>query len=68
MSEKRDYDSTVARIAGNIASGVVSANTALGGANYDAVEIASRSVMLAYEIVHWTRKLSPNPSTEGEER
>lgn len=58
MSPKRKYDSTVARIAGNIASGLM--QTPAGGSADEAVgRIARTSVYLARAIVAEVERTEP---------
>lgn len=63
MSEKRKYDSTVARIAGNIASGCVSALSIHDGGMHisdeQSREIARFTVGLAREIVAEVERTEP---------
>ncbi len=56
VSRKRNYDSTVARIAGNIASGIVSNGRHIEPDDPIAV---ARSVALARAIVEETRRTEP---------
>lgn len=60
--KKQKYDSTVARIAGNIAAGLVEN---LGDYQQIDVEtIAETAVMLARAIVAETLRTEPDPETE----
>ena len=58
----RDYDSTVARIAGNIASGISGIGHPEGTLN--AEDIAQWSVKVARLIVDETRRTAPTVSPE----
>lgn len=65
MSEKRKYDSTVARIAGNIASGI--AGRLLDPVlfiNLDEETVARECVSLARAIVAETERTEPSASTK----
>lgn len=72
MNEKRKYDSTVARIAGNIASGLASKPDLKGGGTFGAEGVAEwmqsivlLSVGLARAIVAETQRTEPtSPSQE----
>lgn len=55
----RDYDSTIARIAGNIASGLVNVNTTSGS---ELKLIADTAVRLAKEIVAQLREPVKGPN------
>lgn len=54
MNQKRDYDSTVARIAGNILSGYP--GILLPQTTYDLQVIANRAVIFARMIVEETKR------------
>lgn len=54
---KPDYDSTIARIAGNIASGMVHGN-------WDKESVARTSVEVARAIVEETKKSIPPPKRQ----
>lgn len=59
MASKHDYDTTIARMAGNIAAGVISALGHNGGfslSESQATEITTFSVGLAADIVTKIRK------------
>ncbi len=62
MSEKRKYDSTVARIAGNILSG----QDLLFG-QHTREELARRAVMLARAIVAETERTQPQMGEAGDD-
>lgn len=62
----RDYDSTVARIAGNIASGMISA-TPFHWKSIDRENVATVAVELARAIVAETKRTDPGrPVDAGE--
>ncbi len=57
---KPDYDTTLARIAGNIAAGLV-----LHPSGYDTEQIAQLTVRLARAIVHETKRTAAPASSDG---
>lgn len=61
-NQKRDYDSTVARIAGNIAAGLVATDEHSGPYNWqtDELGVAKRAVSLARAIVAEVKSTEPN--------
>jgi hypothetical protein len=62
MNQKRTYDSTVARIAGNIASGFVSDPAVSWPMDAGAAKVLAKSfVMLAREIIAETERTEPLP-------
>lgn len=56
---KPDYDTTVARIAGNIASGLLSHE--MNAANFPVEELAGDAVRLARAIVAEVKRTEPLP-------
>lgn len=62
MSEKRKYDSSVARIAGNIASGMVA-----NGKEFDPVVLAMHAVEAARAIVAEVERTEPAAPAGGRE-
>lgn len=60
MSEKKKYDSTVARIAGNLLSGVMAAHPEWGGVPPDYVAAAVTSARAIVEEVQRTEQ-EPKP-------
>lgn len=58
MSEKRNYDATVARIAGNIASGLMPLDDSMK--QIDVETVAETSVMIARAIVAEVKRTEPS--------
>jgi hypothetical protein len=60
MSEKRKYDSTVARIAGNIAGHILN-DSYEGSETFSPASVAEAAVKVARAIVAETERTEPEP-------
>lgn len=69
MSEKKKYDSTVARIAGNILSGVLNPETLrsvrVDGVRSELLNIVGGAVDVARFIVAETQRTEPDPTLQS---